>query len=370
MMDSTNLSTWLEIDCQAIKTNVNLLHSITSVPLIAVVKANGYGHGLFEAATAVLAGGSEWLAVSRIEEAVLLREKGIRVPILVLGFTSPGFVQYAAREEIRLNVYGMEIAEAYHRIALEANLKLKVHAKINVGMNRLGVSPLEGLEFLRQLNSFHGLEVEGLFTHFPQAASRNDGVTLQQIDQFTHLVSELEQAQLRPALIHAANSAAALYYPSARFDLVRCGIAVFGLPPSKVAPLLEGFQPALTWKSRLVSVKTVQQGEAISYNAHYVTRKPERIGVLALGYADGYRRYQPNQVLIHGKRAEIVGSVCMDQCMLRLDDIPEAVVGDIAVVLGKDQDDCIDADELATRWHINLYDTVCSIAARVPRLLS
>jgi alanine racemase len=233
----------------------------------------------------------------------------------------------------------------------------------------LGVYPAEGLSFLQTLHRFNALEVEGLFTHFPQTGTRNDEVTHRQIETFTRLVTELEQAKIKPPVIHAVNTAGALYYSSARFNLVRSGIAVLGLPPSKEAPLPPGFIAALTWKARLVSVKTLPPGEPISYNAHYVTQKTERIGVLALGYADGFRRYHPNQVLIQGKRVPVVGSVCMDQCMVNLDAVPQAKEGDVAVVLGCQEGDEINVDELATRWHVNSYDAVCGLAGRIPRVL-
>jgi alanine racemase len=369
-IQTTKFSTWLEVNDQAINNNINRLKQYCGVSLMAVVKANAYGHGLCEVAGAAVAAGAEWLAVSRIEEAILLREKQIRAPILVLGYASPEYALYAAREGICLNVYSFEIASAYQQKMLGTGQKLKVHAKIDSGMHRLGVDPAEGVPFLQALKRLEGLEVEGLFTHFPQSGARKDDVTLRQIEIFTCLVAELKQAQLCPPVIHAVNTAGALYYPTARFNLVRSGIAVLGLPPSKEAPLPAGFKTALTWKARLVSIKTVPPGEGISYNAHYVTQTTERIGVLALGYADGFRRYHPNQVLLHGSRVPVVGSVCMDQCMVNLDRVPEAEVGDVAVVLGRQGEEIITASELATRWQVNSYDAVCGIAGRVPRILT
>ena len=211
---------------------------------------------------------------------------------------------------------------------------LHVHAKFDTGMGRLGVFPEDGLAFVRQIKESPELLLEGVFTHLASADEPALDTTDWQLDRFTRLVEALEANGLRPPLVHAANSAASLYFPRAHFDLVRSGIAIYGLQPSAEAPLPDGFIPALTWKARLASIKELPAGHGIGYNYRYVTQKPERIGVIPVGYADGFRRRLGNFVLVGGKRVTVVGGVCMDQCMLQLDDVPEARIGDEVVLIG------------------------------------
>ncbi len=189
-----------------------------------------------------------------------------------------------------------------------------------------------------------------------------------QIDRFTRLVEALQANHLRPGLVHAANSAAALYFPKAHFDLVRSGIAIYGLHPSAEAPLPDGFRPALAWKARLASVKELPSGHGIGYNYRYVTAKPELIGVMPVGYADGFRRRLGNFVLVGGKRVAVVGGVCMDQCMLQLDNLPNARVGEEIVLIGRQGNEQISAEEIGKAWGTVNYDVVCGLTARVPRI--
>ena len=366
-MKSDAYSTWIEVDLEAIRHNVGRLRQIAGVPVMAVVKANGYGHGIVQSTRAGLEGGAAWCGVARIEEALVLRQAGIQAPILVTGYTSPLRVPEAVSEAIVLSVYNRELAGAYSAIAEKMHTRLRVHAKIDTSMGRLGVLTEDGVKFLYWLSEQRGLEVEGIFTHFASADEPHKPDTQAAINLFKELLDELEMAGLRPPLVHAANSAATLYYPQARFGLVRCGIAIYGLHPSSEAPLLEGFQPALSWKARLVSVKTLPPGHGVSYNARYVTSQEEQIGTIAVGYADGFRRRLGNFALVDGRRVPVVGSVCMDQCMLVLDLADKAAVGDEVVLIGKQGETVVSAEDVAAAWGTVNYDVVCGLAARVPR---
>ncbi len=217
---------------------------------MAVVKANAYGHGIVETARAALAGGAEWCAVARIEEALALRQAGVQAPILVTGFIAEQRLPEAIDSKISLTVYASEQAKIFSKAAQSLHERLKVHAKIDTSMGRLGVFPEEGLQFIRRMYQLPGLEVEGVFTHFASADEPKNPATDRAIDRFQGLIDELEASGLRPPLVHAANSATALYYLRARFDLVRCGISIYGLHPSSEAPLPSGFQAALAWKAR------------------------------------------------------------------------------------------------------------------------
>jgi alanine racemase len=366
-MTSANVPTWLEIDLGAVRNNVQKLREISANNVMAIVKANAYGHGLVEVARAALAGGASWLGVARLEEAATLRQAGLDADILVLGMTMPERAAEAAGLNLRLAVYDYELAKATAAYASAAGQTLRVHAKFDTGMGRLGVSPENGLEFIRYLNGLAGLQVEGMFTHLAEADDPPKPSTNQQLERFDGLLGRLQSSGLRPALVHAANSAATLYFPRARYDLVRSGIAIYGLHPSDEAPLPDGFRPALSWKARLASVKELPPGHGIGYNFRYTTTRRERIGVCPAGYADGFRRRLGNYALVGGKRVPVVGGVCMDQCMLQLDQVPEAKIGDEIVLIGTQGNECLSAEEFGKAWGTVNYDLVCGLSARVPR---
>jgi alanine racemase len=369
-MDNSSRSTWLEIDLNQIRNNIHRLQEITRRPVVCVVKANGYGHGLVEISRTAVEAGAPMLSVARIEEALVLREHSITAPILVMGYTRPDWAEMAVRHEIRLTVYDWETACLYSELAQSAGGRLKVHIKVDTGMGRLGFQPHTDQPTIERLFSLPGLEIEGIYTHFARADEPAEPVTCQQIDAFEQVLDGLKSTGHRPSMIHASNSAGALNFPQAAYDAVRCGIAIYGLNPSDESPLPAGFQPALTWKTRLSSIKEFRAGSGISYGHHYVTSKAERIGVIAAGYADGYRRINGNVALIQGVRVPVVGSVCMDQSMLQLDSVPNAQIGDEVVLLGAQGDERISAEELGKAWGTIDYEVVCGLSARLPRIYS
>jgi len=367
-MEISEVSTWLEIDLGAIANNVAQLHQISGRPVIAVVKANGYGHGMVAAARAALKGGAAWLAVARLEEALALREGGIEADLLVMGYTPPDRVVAAAQENIRLAVFDAGVVEDYAARLRGTGRTVRVHIKIDTGMGRLGIFPEEGAAFLSWLREKPELRIEGLFTHFARADEPECPETLKQLRRFQTLVSELETNGMRPPLVHAANSAATLHFPDSRFDLVRCGIAIYGLAPgNEVDGLPPGFRPAATWKARLTSVKTLPPGSGVGYGHRYVTAQYERIGVISAGYADGFRRRLGNFVLVGGARVPVRGGVCMDQCMIALDTVPDARIGDEVVLIGRQGANRITAEEVGAQWGTINYEVVCGLANRLPR---
>ena len=367
-MQTDGTTSWLEIDLGAIKNNIRQLYAIAGVPVMAVVKANGYGHGLVETARAAQEAGAAWCGVARIEEALTLRQNKITLPVLVMGFTPANRVAEAVQNQVSLCVYDLDIAMAYAERAADCHDVLRVHAKFDSGMGRLGVFPEGGLAFIQKLCDLKGLEFEGMFTHMARADDSDRATTLWQISRFQTLVDQVQSCGLRPRLVHAANSASTLYFPAARFDMVRCGISIYGLQPSDEALNPAAIRPALTWKARLTSVKDIPEGHGIGYNYRYRTQKQERIGVVSAGYADGFRRQLRNFVLVHGKRVNVVGGVCMDQFMVQLDDVPEAKIGDEVVLLGSQGDAVITAEETGAAWGTNNYEVVCGLANRLQRL--
>ena len=366
-MSVDNFGTWLEIDLGVLAHNYRVITETAGTAVMPVIKANAYGHGLEKVAKSLEKAGAQWFDVARIEEALLLREIGIKNNILVLGYTSPSRVPHAIKEDIRLTVYDREVADAYIRQAERLSEKLSLHVKVDSGMGRLGVLMSEAHSFVVDIARCPHLVLEGLFTHFACADEPEKPATQSQIKRFDQLIGQLASVEIQPPLLHAANSAGALTAPESRLNMVRVGIALFGLPPSQSVQLPAGIRPCLSWKTRLISLKTLPPGHGVSYGFRYITSKNERIGVIAAGYGDGLRWQKDNQVLLRGKKANVVGSVCMDQCMLQLDDIPEARIGDEVVLIGQQGSQEITATEIAEKWETINYEVICGLASRMPR---
>jgi alanine racemase len=366
-MNSDNFASWLEVDLGVLENNYRILRDWTQTPIMPIVKANAYGHGLEEVTRTLEKAGAEWCGVARIEEALILRESGLRMNILVLGYTAPQRVQDAIRNNISLTLYDPLLVQPYARQAKAAGHLLNIQVKIDTGMGRLGIPTEKALEFIQQVNGKTEFHLQGVFTHFACADEPLKPYTQNQLDKFVQVINSMHSSGIRTDMIHSANSAAAINYPSTRFDIIRCGIALYGLPPSKDTKLPRGIKPAMSWKTRITSVKQLPGGHGVSYGFKYFTRKPERIGVIAAGYGDGLRRQDGNIALLHGKRVTIIGNVCMDQCMVQLDHIPEANVGDEVVLFGKQGDDEISATEIAENWETINYEVICGMAARMPR---
>jgi alanine racemase len=335
---------------------------------MAIVKANGYGHGAVESAQAAIEAGAEWCGVARFEEAIALRKAGLRCRLLVMGYTPPACLQDAIDENISLTIYDLALGEIYPRQLPKSQNVLNIHVKVDTGMGRLGIKPGEAIPLVEKLSQYPGIHVEGLCTHFSKADETERASTVSQLARFTPLVEALELRGLRPEIIHAANSAAAIQYPESRFNLVRPGIAMYGLNPSDATQLPDGFRPALTWKARLTSVKTLPPGHMVSYGGIYTTSSEEQIGVVPVGYADGFRRVAGEQVLLHGHRVDIVGRVCMDQCMIQIDELTDVHIGDEVILLGSQAGESISADEIAKRWNTINYEVVCGLSNRLPRI--
>ncbi len=367
-MDTRAYSTWLEVDLGAIKNNIKHIKNMTGTGVMAVIKANGYGHGVLAVAKAAEQAGASWLGVARIEEALNLRGAGIQSELMVLGYTPPVLIPEAIQNNIHVAIYETNMAKAYVYFAKNVEGKLKAHLKMETGMGRLGMAPEFAREFLYEYKNHPKVEIDGIFTHFARADEPQVDSAEKQLAIFKDLLTELREAKLCPPMVHAANSAAVLNFPEAYFDMVRPGIAIYGLDPSSDTKVPEAFRPALTWKARLTSLRTLTPGHGVSYGSVYVTSDYERIGVIPVGYGDGYRRISGQQVIVRGKLVDVVGRVCMDQCMLQLDSVPEAQPGDEVILLGRDGDQEISANDLAARWGTINYEVLCGLADRMPRI--
>lgn len=362
-----NYGTWLEIDLPILKKNFVKLSELSGTKVMPVVKANAYGHGLERVTVAFEEAGAEWFGVARIEEALGLRDAGIKTRILVLGYTPPIRIPHAIQANISLTVYDRSVAESYAAYASGLNKKVNIHVKVETGMGRLGV-PIKGaLDFVEYINNQDAFSLEGVFTHFACADEPEKDITDNQISEFDIILNELKSRDILPDIIHAANSAGMINFPGTRFNLIRSGIALYGHPPSSETKLPDGVRSAISWKTRLISIKDLPPGHGISYGHTYHTKKMERIGVIAVGYGDGLRRQPGNYVLLHGKKVPIVGNVCMDQCMIKLDGILDAKIGDEVIIIGVQNGVEITSSEIANNWNTINYEVLCGLAARMPR---
>jgi alanine racemase len=361
-------STWAEIDLTAIRGNVSYISQSTQTPVMAVVKANAYGHGALPISQAALQAGATWLAVARLEEALELRQAGILVPILLLGHLSPQRFGLAIQSNLSLTIWTVEQMIQISKAASHLGLTARLHFKIDTGMSRLGFQLDELDTAASVLRTAPTLHLEGAYTHFARADEPDPAPTLAQVSLFTQSLASLAHLGLHPDWVHASNSAAGLKFPSAHLNLIRLGIAMYGLPPSSATPLPESMRPALSWKTVLSHVKTLPAGRGVSYGHTYITRRAERIGTIPVGYADGLRRTYGNQALVQGQVVPVIGRVCMDQSMLQLDAVTEAQPGDEVVLIGQQSSAGISATDIASIWKTINYEVVCGIGSRVPRI--
>lgn len=368
--------TWLEIDRTALAANVGHLRQAIGADcrLMAVVKANAYGHGAVTVARTALQAGADQLAVAAVNEGTELRAAGIEAPILVLGYTPGWQAADLIRHDLTATVYDVDVARTFSAAATKTGANLSIHVKVDTGMHRLGVYPEDAPAFLAILSSLPGLAVEGIYTHFSTADAADKDFTHRQFDRFDALLNELETAGLRPAIAHAANSAATLSLPETHLQMVRCGIALYGLHPSAETLLPHGFRPVLRWKAHIAQVKELQPGDAVSYGNTYVASTQRTVAVIPVGYADGFPRSPRNwqSVLVEGQLAPILGQVCMDQTIVDVTAIVAAgarvQAGDEAVLIGSQKGVSLSAETVATRLGTINYEVVSSLLARLPRV--
>jgi len=364
--------TRVEVNLDAIAHNIQLIRKkVTSrVKIMAVVKADGYGHGAIEVAKTAIESGADYLAVAIPEEGLELRRAGIEAPILVLGLIPPEKVQVIVEHNLTQTICTKELAEALSAKAQELDRVAKVHVKVDTGMGRIGVLPEDVVNFIKQISNLKGIRIEGIFTHFSEADKKDKTFTELQIARFKQIITKLERIGIQIPIKHAANSAGILDLPSSYFDLVRPGIMIYGLYPSKEIIHTLNLKPAMSFKTAVAYLKTVPPRTPISYGRTFITQKESVIATLPVGYADGYNRLLSNkgEVLIRGRRAPVVGRVCMDMTVVDVSHIPGVRVGDEVVLFGKQGDDEISIDEVAYKINTINYEVVCNIGKRVPRI--
>ena len=363
------------VDLKNIKENI--LAVAERIPddtkIMAVIKADGYGHGAVAVARTLADVDSLWgYAVATIDEAMEIVHIGCDKPILILGYVAPAMYGMAVANGIRIPIFDLHSASKINAVASQLGKKCKVHIKVDTGMGRIGITPNKrGLEFVEQVSYMSGIEIEGIFTHFARADETDKSAAYEQLNSFKEFTDEIEKIGINIPLKHCANSAAIIDMPELHFDIVRSGIITYGLWPSdEVNKDSIRIKPAMEIKSSVIFIKDVPAGTAISYGGTYVTDKETRIATVSIGYADGFPRSLSNKgvVLIRGQRYKVVGGVCMDQLMVDINMNDEISVGDIVTVVGRDGDEEITMDEFAMLSDRINYEAVCDIGKRVPRV--
>lgn len=339
---------------------------------MAVIKANAYGHGAVQIASALARQGVTRVAVVSVEEGITLRQAGITASIVVLGPLFQNQIHDLLAHQLTPVVSDSSILPHLAQAASTLNQPYPVHLKVETGMGRLGLTQAELLTLLASPKILSSLRLEGLMTHLADADGETTDVTEQQLVRFNQTIDSAKACGFHIPLIHAANSGGAVRFPQAQFSLVRPGIMLYGyhtLPTSVIVPDL---RPVLALRTCVAQTRTVQPGGTISYNGTFTARRPTRIAILPIGYADGFSRSLSNQgqVLVHGQRAPIVGLVCMDMVMIDVTAIPDVIVGDEVVLIGCQGHERITAAEMATWMGTIPYEVLCSIGPRVPRLYS
>lgn len=366
---------WVEIDLDKIEHNYRLIRKlIGDKKMISVVKADAYGHGVEFVANKLDSIGSDMFAVSNMEEAQQLWRGDIEKPTLILGYTPPEYAEKLAELKIRQAVFSADYAKALSDAAVKCGKQVYVHIKLDTGMHRIGFDSYtdEGVAEVIAACRLPGLIPEGVFTHF--AAADRDGdsdgsYTRAQYDRFVTAIDKIEQSGIKFEIKHCCNSAAIFTHSEMHLDGARPGIIMYGLMPSD---MLEnpGFEPVMSFKSVISMIKRLPAGMDISYGRTFTTPRDMTVATVTVGYADGYQRKlaEDGYVLLHGKRAKIIGRICMDQMMIDVTDIPQAAVGDTVTLFGRDGDEEITVDSIAARLGTINYELVCIIGKRVTRV--
>lgn len=362
-----------EISLDALRHNIEGFRQIipSSMKLMAVVKADAYGHGAIEVSKEAIHCGVDYLAVAFLDEALELREAGITAPILILGYTPPAGVQLAIERDITISVYSPEVLDAIEK-RINSNEKVKIHIKIDTGMGRLGVHYTQDVTgFIDRAIQLTGVKVEGLFTHYACADEEDKSYTIEQHHRFNRIVKYYQDQLIHFPLLHAGNSATAIDTPELSYNMVRLGISMYGLYPSEeVDKKRIQLEPVMSFKTGVVAAKTLPPGSGISYGTTYHTQNEEQIATLSVGYADGYSRVLSGrtEVLIRGQRVPVVGRICMDQCMINVTGLDDVRMGEEIVLFGRQGDEIILADELAQTIGTINYEITCKVSHRVPRV--
>lgn len=366
---------WAEINLDAAAENMRNIRAITnpSSQIMAVVKADAYGHGFLEMSKVFLENGADRLAVATIDEAVQLRGEGINVPIMILGASENEDAANLVKYDIIPAVYDYEFAKVISDVAKAVNKTAKIHIKLDTGMSRIGFVVTENNEKIVneiiEISKLPNIEIEGIFSHFSTSDEKEQDYTNMQFERFLQVVNQLEEKGLKIPIKHICNSAGIMMYPQMHLDMVRPGVILYGLYPSdEVDKTKLPLKKVMTLKARVTMVKEVESGRGVSYGKEYITEDNAKIATISIGYADGYiRKYANNGVVVlsDGTTSPITGRICMDQCMIDVTNVHNIYKGDEVILFG---DSTVTADDIAKRLDTINYEVVCMVSKRIPRV--
>ena len=364
---------WAEIDLDKLAHNMREIRRVAKCEnIMAVVKADAYGHGAVDVAPILLENGADRLAVAVITEAVELRRSGIDCSIIVLGYTPPTLIKDILEYDIEQTVYSYELAKEISRMAQEKNKIAKIHIAVDTGMGRIGYLPNdESVEEVCNISMLPNIVIEGIFSHFSSADEVDKSYTCEQVKKYNDFHDKLRVKNVNINVRHVANSAAIIDLPEIHYEAVRPGIIVYGYYPSEEVNRSNiDLKPAMTLKANVVHVKTLPPGHYVSYGRKYKTERESVIATLPIGYADGYTRllFGKANVIIRGKLAPVIGRICMDQCMIDVTDIEGVKIGDEVILMGEEGENNISAEAIAEAMGTINYEVVCMISKRVPRV--
>lgn len=361
---------WIEVDLSALRYNLSVVKDACPprTKIIAVAKADGYGHGAVQVSRTLLEAGAWGVAVARLREGIELRRSGIDVPVIVLGYESPEELELAVENDLTVEISSEETMATLVTIAGRRGIRARAHLKVDTGMHRYGVKPDEAIELLGASRNLPQIDIEGLYTHFATADEPASPAFAAQLREFRNLLDTLDSRQLRPRIVHAANSAAALSTPESCFDAVRVGIALYGVSPSPECSY--SLRPAMSVKALVGRILDVPAGGGVSYGHTYIASQSHKAAVITCGYADGYPRSLSNlgEILVGGRRRKVIGRVCMDSVIVELGKNLDVAVGDEAVILGTQGSEQISAQTLANLAGTIPYEILCGIGRRSERV--
>ena len=369
-----------EIDLTAFRHNLQNLRKYLDpqTRIMAVVKADAYGHGAVPCARiAVESGAANYLGAGVIEEGIELRENGLNAPILILGSIFPDEAEDLVRHNLATILCTQPLAQALSKEAEKQDKTVSVHIKVDTGMNRLGISPENLPALLDQVRNLKNLKIEAVSTHFSSADDEDLSVTQAQLEKFQTALTILQKEGVHTPIVHCANTSALFKFPESHFNMVRPGLILYGVLPSpSLRPIIDQgenpFQPVMQWKSQIILLKPIAKNQPVSYSGSFTTQRDSLIATLPIGYADGLHRMLSNKmdVLIRGRRAPQVGNICMDMILIDVTDVPDVQEGDEVVIFGRQEDQMISVEELAMEGQTIPYEILCNVGKRVPRIYS
>lgn len=364
--------TWVEINLSILKHNLAAIQKWVGphVKIMGIVKADAYGHGDYEVSRTLLNNGVEMLGIAIAEEGVHLRNKGIRAPLLLFGGIFEDQIDTVLHYNLIPTVYDVNLALQLSKRATCFNKVVKIHIYVDTGMGSIGVRYDKAVKFVMQIKDMQNLSVNGIYTHCSCSDEKDPAYTNLQTKRFKDTLSVLNAAGVYIPLKHMANSGAIIGYPETHFDMVRPGLSLYGLYPSDDVSRKIGLKPVLCFKTRVIHIKDMEPGEVVGYGMAYRTAKPTRVATLPLGYDDGYNRLLSNQgnVLVRGRKAPLIGRICMDQCFVDITHIKDVAIGDEVVLYGDQEHETISIESVAGQLNTIPYEITCNISKRVPRI--